>query len=97
MSAFRQRFWACELRPGGAGSGAAAAAAPPPLPSGVQRSRWQVLKQGSEEYVGETLNGLRHGGGALLTQARRWDGPSGGGRRARRRLRFVPAERSRRR
>lgn len=69
LSAFRGKFWALQLRPGGPGSGAAAEPPPPGPPAA--RSRWAMQQAGAETYVGETLNGLRHGGGILLTRVRR--------------------------
>lgn len=66
LSAFRQKFWARELRPGGPGSGDGQ-----PIPTTpASCSRWQVQQQGKEMYVGETLNGMRHGGGILLSKVR---------------------------
>lgn len=71
LSAFRQLFWAQQLRPDGRPAGRAAAPTTPlSLGGPSSRSRWQVQQQGQETYVGELLDGQRHGGGILLTQVR---------------------------
>ncbi|KAL4448080.1 hypothetical protein ABPG75_005299 [Micractinium tetrahymenae] len=85
LSAFRRKFWAYELRPhtslrgGGSGSAGSAGTAPLGLPGapatpsrgGGGRSRWGVQQAGDETYVGELLDGRRHGSGVLLTKAPR--------------------------
>ena len=75
LSAFRQKFAQCELRPGGpaaktvgGGTAAAAAAVNTPPAGSSSRSRWQVQQHGSDTYVGELLDGQRHGCGILLTK-----------------------------
>lgn len=83
LSAFRRKFWAYELRPhvstraGGTGSLGVAGTAQvgptgaPTTPSqGASRPRWGVQQAGDETYVGELLDGRRHGTGIMLTKVR---------------------------
>ncbi|PSC75459.1 MORN repeat family, partial [Micractinium conductrix] len=81
LSAFRRKFAAYPLRPGGGAStdGAAAAGCGPASSTRAaaassvpaSRSRWGVQEQGGETYVGELLDGRRHGSGILLCQGPR--------------------------
>ena len=70
LSAFRHKFWAYELDPavGGSRIGQPASALSSPPTSSGSRSRWQVQQLGKETYVGEMMDGRRHGCGILLVK-----------------------------
>lgn len=74
LSAFRRKFWAYELRPhtsshGCSNTSVGSAATKLSGLSGT-RSRWGAQQAGDETYVGELLDGQRHGCGILLTRVR---------------------------
>jgi hypothetical protein len=70
LSAFRHKFWAYQLDPavGGSRTNPPASALPSPPTISGSRSRWQVQQLGEEMYVGEILDGRRHGCGILLVK-----------------------------
>ena len=67
LSSFKSKFYRYRLQPGA--TPAVQAALPSlPAPGGGCRRRWHQQQHEAETYVGELLDGQRHGLGLLLTQ-----------------------------